>query len=73
MVALDAKTGAAVPDFGERGYVDLKQSVRGDVDGAFMLDSPPVDLPRHRDHRRQQRRRLAEHRALWRHSRLGRA
>lgn len=42
MVALDAKTGAVVPDFGERGYVDLKQSVRGDVDGPFMLDSPPV-------------------------------
>ena len=42
MVALDAKTGAVAPDFGERGYVDLKQSVRGDVDGAFMLDSPPV-------------------------------
>ncbi len=31
-----------MPGFGERGYVDLKQSVRGDVDGAFMLDSPPV-------------------------------
>ena len=28
--------------FGEGGYVDLKQSIRGDVDGAFMLDSPPV-------------------------------
>ncbi len=42
MVAIDARTGAAAPDFGERGYVDLKQSVRGDVDGAFMLDSPPV-------------------------------
>ena len=42
MVALDAKTGAVAPDFGERGYVDLKESVRGDVDGAFMLDSPPV-------------------------------
>ena len=42
MVALDARTGAAVPDFGERGYIDLKQSVRGDVEGAFMLDSPPV-------------------------------
>ena len=42
MVALDAGTGAAVPDFGERGYIDLKQSVRGDVEGAFMLDSPPV-------------------------------
>ena len=42
MVALDAKTGAVVTDFGERGYIDLKSSIRGDVDGAFMLDSPPV-------------------------------
>jgi glucose dehydrogenase len=42
MVALDAKTGAVVTDFGERGYVDLKKSVRGDVDGSYMLDSPPV-------------------------------
>jgi quinoprotein glucose dehydrogenase len=42
MVALDARTGVVVTDFGERGYVDLKQSVRGDVDGPFMLDSPPV-------------------------------
>ena len=42
MVALDAATGAVVTDFGERGYIDLKQSVRGDVDGPFMLDSPPV-------------------------------
>ena len=42
MVALDAKTGRVVPDFGDRGYIDLKGSIRGDVDGAFMLDSPPV-------------------------------
>jgi glucose dehydrogenase len=42
MVALDAKTGAVVPGFGERGYVDLKKSIRGGADGAFMLDSPPV-------------------------------
>ena len=42
MVALDAKTGRVVPDFGDRGYIDLKSSIRGDVDGAFMLDSPPV-------------------------------
>ena len=42
MVALDAKTGTVVTDFGERGYIDLKQSIRGDVDGSFMLDSPPV-------------------------------
>jgi glucose dehydrogenase len=42
MVALDAKTGTVVTDFGERGYIDLKKSIRGDVDGSFMLDSPPV-------------------------------
>ena len=42
MVALDAKTGTVVSDFGEKGYIDLKKSIRGDVDGAFMLDSPPV-------------------------------
>jgi glucose dehydrogenase len=42
MVALDAKTGTVVTGFGEGGYVDLKRSVRGDVDGFFMLDSPPV-------------------------------
>jgi quinate dehydrogenase (quinone) len=42
MVALDAKTGTVVTGFGERGYLDLKPSIRGDVDGFFMLDSPPV-------------------------------
>ena len=42
MVALDWDTGAVSTDFGEKGYVDLKSSIRGDVDGAFMLDSPPV-------------------------------
>jgi quinoprotein glucose dehydrogenase len=42
MVALDWGTGAVVSDFGEKGYVDLKQSIRGEVDGPFMLDSPPV-------------------------------
>ena len=42
MVALDAKTGTAVTGFGEKGYVDLTASIRGAVDGAFMLDSPPV-------------------------------
>ena len=42
MMALDAKTGALIADFGERGFVDLKRSVRGDVDGRFMLITPPV-------------------------------
>jgi quinoprotein glucose dehydrogenase len=42
MVALHARTGAVVADFGDRGFVDLKQSVRGDADGPFKLISPPV-------------------------------
>jgi quinoprotein glucose dehydrogenase len=42
MVALDARTGAVATDFGDRGFVDLKQSVRGDADGPFKLISPPV-------------------------------
>ena len=42
MAALDAETGALVAEFGEKGYVDLTTSIRGDVDGPFMLDSPPV-------------------------------
>ena len=42
MVAIDAKTGGVVPDFGERGFVDLKRSVRGNTDGRFVLDSPPA-------------------------------
>ncbi len=42
MAALDSETGALVAEFGEKGYVDLKASVRGGVDGPFMLDSPPV-------------------------------
>jgi quinoprotein glucose dehydrogenase len=42
MIALDAKTGRVATDFGEKGSVDLKPSIRGDVDGQFMLDSPPV-------------------------------
>ncbi len=42
LAALDLETGALVVEFGEKGYVDLKTSIRGDVDGPFMLDSPPV-------------------------------
>ena len=42
MAALDLETGALVAEFGEKGYVDLKTSIRGNVDGPFMLDSPPV-------------------------------
>jgi glucose dehydrogenase len=42
MMALDARTGALVTDFGDHGIVDVKSSVRGDVDGKFMLITPPV-------------------------------
>ena len=40
LVALDARTGKPVAGFGDRGYVDLKASVRGDVDGALHARSP---------------------------------
>src|SRR5438067_5412756 len=42
MIALDARRGDLVTAFGEHGVVDLKTSVRGDVDGKFMLITPPV-------------------------------
>jgi glucose dehydrogenase len=42
MAALDWEMGTLVAEFGEKGYVDLKSSIRGDVDGPFVLDSPPV-------------------------------
>jgi glucose dehydrogenase len=42
MVSVDARTGSVATGFGEGGFVDLKSSVRGDVDGRFMLITPPV-------------------------------
>jgi quinate dehydrogenase (quinone) len=42
MTALDARTGALVAEFGTAGFVDLKSSVRGDVDGEFRLITPPA-------------------------------
>ena len=42
LLALDAKTGQPAAGFGEGGYVDLKASIRGDVDGPFSLVSPPI-------------------------------
>jgi glucose dehydrogenase len=42
MVAVDVRTGQPAPGFGDAGFVDLKQSVRGDVDGRFSLVSPPA-------------------------------
>jgi quinoprotein glucose dehydrogenase len=42
LVAIDAKTGAAIPSFGDNGSVDLKTEIRGDVDGRIALLSPPA-------------------------------
>ena len=42
MVAVDAESGKLAAGFGESGYIDLKASVRGDVDGGFSLVSPPA-------------------------------
>jgi quinoprotein glucose dehydrogenase len=42
MMALDARSGTLVTTFGDGGFVDLKQSVRGDEDGQFKLITPPV-------------------------------
>jgi glucose dehydrogenase len=42
LIAVDAKTGTLVASFGETGLVDLKASIRGDVDGQFSLVSPPA-------------------------------
>ena len=41
LVALDARSGELVREFGDRGFVDLKEGIRG-VDGPFMLESPPA-------------------------------
>ncbi|MEW5983636.1 MAG: PQQ-binding-like beta-propeller repeat protein [Acidobacteriota bacterium] len=41
MIALDASSGLPVEGFGEDGSVDLKQGIRGDVEGNFSLVSPP--------------------------------
>ena len=42
MIALDARTGEVAAAFGDRGVVDLKEGVRGDVDGRLALISPPA-------------------------------
>jgi glucose dehydrogenase len=41
LVALDARTGEPVTGFGDKGFVDMKESIRG-VDGSFMLESPAI-------------------------------
>ena len=45
LVALDAKTGIPIPDFGNKGVVDLKQGLDRPVDpieGAIGSSSPPI-------------------------------
>jgi glucose dehydrogenase len=42
LIALDAESGKPAEGFGDKGSVDLKAGVRGDVDGGFSLASPPT-------------------------------
>ncbi|PYR01305.1 MAG: pyrroloquinoline quinone-dependent dehydrogenase, partial [Acidobacteria bacterium] len=42
LMALDAERGKPADGFGDAGFVDLKSSVRGDIDGGFSLASPPA-------------------------------
>ena len=42
MVAIDIRTGQPASPFGHGGFVDLKESVRSDIDGRFSLVSPPA-------------------------------
>ncbi|MFN2624426.1 MAG: PQQ-binding-like beta-propeller repeat protein, partial [Chthoniobacterales bacterium] len=42
LLALDAERGKPSSGFGDDGLVDLKASVRGDMDGGFSLASPPT-------------------------------
>lgn len=41
LIALDAKTGRLVPDFGTHGLVELSPGIKGDVEGRTGLVSPP--------------------------------
>ena len=42
LLALDAERGRPADGFGDSGFVDLKDSVRGEIDGGFSLASPPA-------------------------------
>src|SRR5262249_59734405 len=42
LLAIDAERGKPANGFGADGFVDLKASIRGDVDGGFSLASPPT-------------------------------
>ncbi len=42
MLALDAVTGEPLRGFGDAGFVDMKTSIKGDVDGQYSMASPPT-------------------------------
>ena len=42
LIALDAKSGRLVPEFGTHGLVELSAGIKGDVDGRTSLVSPPI-------------------------------
>ena len=42
MLALDAVTGEPLRGFGDAGFVDMKSSIKGDVDGQYSMASPPT-------------------------------
>ncbi len=41
LIALDAKSGRLVPEFGTHGLVELSPGIKGDIDGRTGLVSPP--------------------------------
>ena len=42
LVALNARTGARYPDFGENGYIDLTKGYDREIDASRMTYSSPV-------------------------------
>ena len=42
LIALDAKSGRLVPEFGTHGLVELSPGIKGDIDGRTGLVSPPL-------------------------------
>ena len=42
LLALDAKTGRLVSEFGGFGWIDMNQGIKGDTAGRFGMESPPI-------------------------------
>ena len=42
LIALDARSGRLVPEFGTHGLIDLSAGIKGDIDGRTSLVSPPI-------------------------------